>query len=243
GRDRVRFALHQPEHVGPAGGGGEIAGSTSKDPHGSISIVIGVVGLFFAWLLASKRGRALTDRWRARRPRPSSSVPTAAPPGRPNMFGLVQGEANAIAPGKRPLSSMTPTIVLRDGHLVAVLGSPGGSRIITTVLETILNLVDHGMAPQEAVDAPRLHDQGQPDVLFAEPRALSPDTRQRLEAMGYHIRINPPWGAVALVAVGQAQAPAAMQAIPDSAASGATRPRLLYGAMDSRRPAGAAIGR
>ncbi len=164
-------------------------------------------------------------------------------PGRPNMFGLVQGEANAIAPGKRPLSSMTPTIVLRDGHLVAVLGSPGGSRIITTVLETILNLVDHGMAPQEAVDAPRLHDQGQPDVLFAEPRALSPDTRQRLEAMGYHIRINPPWGAVALVAVGQAQAPAAMQAIPDSAASGATRPGLLYGAMDSRRPAGAAIGR
>lgn len=164
-------------------------------------------------------------------------------PGRPNLFGLVQGEANAIVPGKRPLSSMAPTIVLRDGRLVAVLGSPGGSRIITTVLETILNLVDHDMAPQEAVDAPRLHFQGQPDQLFAEPRALSPDTRQRLEAMGYRITINPPWGAVALITVGQTRAQSgAAPAIPDSAASGGTRPGLLYGAMDPRRPAGAAIG-
>ena len=97
-------------------------------------------------------------------------------PGTPNLFGLVQGEANAIAPGKRPLSSMAPTIVLREGRVSMVLGSPGGARIITAVLETILNRIDHGMAPQEAVDAPRLHHQWLPDTLFAERRALSPDT-------------------------------------------------------------------
>src|SRR6185312_3827416 len=83
-------------------------------------------------------------------------------PGVPNLFGLVQGEANAIAPGKRPLSSMAPTIVLHDGRVWLVLGSPGGSRIITTVLETAMNMIDYGMAPQEAVDAPRIHHQWLP---------------------------------------------------------------------------------
>ena len=80
-------------------------------------------------------------------------------PGTQNGYGLVQGEANRIAPGKRPLSSMAPTIVLRDGKVSMVLGSPGGSRIITIVLETILNMIDHAMMPGEAVDAPRLHHQ------------------------------------------------------------------------------------
>ena len=84
-------------------------------------------------------------------------------PGTPNMFGLVQGAANAIAPGKRPLSSMAPTIVLRDGQVALVLGSPGGARIITIVLETALNVIAFGLTPQEAVDAPRFHHQWLPD--------------------------------------------------------------------------------
>ncbi len=97
------------------------------------------------------------------------------------QFGLVQGEANAIAPGKRPLSSMAPTMVLRDGQVFLVLGSPGGPRIITITLETALNIIDYGMAPQEAVDAPRLHHQWLPDEIVAEPYALSPDTRALLK--------------------------------------------------------------
>src|SRR5260370_701649 len=89
----------------------------------------------------------------------------AAKPGEPNLFGLVQGEANAIQPGKRPLSSMTPTIVLRDGKLFAVLGAPGGSRIPTAVLQVILNVLAFGMNVQDAVNAPRGHHQWHPDRL------------------------------------------------------------------------------
>jgi gamma-glutamyltranspeptidase / glutathione hydrolase len=165
-------------------------------------------------------------------------------PGVPNLFGLVQGEANAIAPGKRPLSSMAPTIVLRDGRVWLVLGSPGGARIITTVLETAMNMIDYGMVPQEAVDAPRIHHQWLPDEIFAEPHALSPDTKVLLEAMGYRIREQSPWGAVALIAVGGAGAEGARLASSgaDSVAGGGMRPGLLYGANDSRRPAGAAVG-
>ena len=123
-------------------------------------------------------------------------------PNAPNQFGLVQGEANAIAPGKRPLSSMAPTVVMKDGKVEMVLGSPGGPRIITATLETILNIVDYGMNAQEAVSAPRLHHQWLPDTLFAEPFALSPDTTALLEQMGYHIQQQKPWGAVELIASG-----------------------------------------
>jgi gamma-glutamyltranspeptidase/glutathione hydrolase len=165
-------------------------------------------------------------------------------PGIPNMFGLVQGTANAIAPGKRPLSSMAPTIVLHDGRVVLVLGSPGGSRIITIVLETILNMVDYGMAPQEAVDAPRLHHQWLPDSLFAEPYALSPDTRVQLTAMGYRIVEQTPWGAAALIAVGPERGAEHTMASSgaDAVVGREMRPGWFYGANDSRRPAGAAIG-
>jgi gamma-glutamyltranspeptidase / glutathione hydrolase len=118
----------------------------------------------------------------------------AAKPGASNLFGLVQGNANAIAPGKRPLSSMTPTIVLKDGKPVLVVGSPGGSRIITTVLEIIVNVIDHGMTLQDAVDAPRIHHQWLPDTLAAEPRALSPETVKSLTQMGYDVVPLEPWG-------------------------------------------------
>jgi gamma-glutamyltranspeptidase/glutathione hydrolase len=164
-------------------------------------------------------------------------------PGVPNLFGLVQGSTNAIAPGKRPLSSMAPTIVLRDGKVALVLGSPGGSRIITTTLETLMNVVDHGMGPQEAVDAPRLHHQWLPDTLYVEPFALSPDTRGSLEAMGYHITEQTPWGAVALIEVGPDHKEAEPASSgPDSVAGTGLHRQLFYGANDSRRPAGAAIG-
>jgi gamma-glutamyltranspeptidase/glutathione hydrolase len=107
--------------------------------------------------------------------------------GVPNLYGLVQGEANSIAPGKRPLSSMSPTIVTKDGKPVLVVGTPGGSRIITAVLHTILNVIDYGMTVQEAVDAPRFHQQWLPAATNVEDFALSPDTRQILQGMGHQL--------------------------------------------------------
>jgi gamma-glutamyltranspeptidase/glutathione hydrolase len=105
--------------------------------------------------------------------------------GAANLYGLVQGEPNMIAPRKRPLSSMTPTIVLRGGKPVLVVGTPGGSRITTAVLHVILNVVDYGMTVQEAVDAPRFHQQWMPERTSIERFAFSPDTRAKLESMGH----------------------------------------------------------
>jgi gamma-glutamyltranspeptidase / glutathione hydrolase len=110
-------------------------------------------------------------------------------PGVPNSDGLIQGAANAIGPGKRPLSSMTPTIVVHDGKPFLVLGSPGSSKIITTVANVLLGVVDYGMNIQEAVDAPRFHNQWLPDVLYVE-RWFSPDTVQDLQKMGYHVQVG-----------------------------------------------------
>jgi len=113
----------------------------------------------------------------------------AAKPGAPNLYGLIQGPANAIAPGKRPLSSMTPTIVLEDGKLRFVLGSPGGARIITTVANIFLSVAEGGLNIQQAVDAPRFHHQYQPDTLFLEP-GFSNTTTAALEALGYKLDIK-----------------------------------------------------
>jgi gamma-glutamyltranspeptidase/glutathione hydrolase len=142
-------------------------------------------------------------------------------PGTPNLYGLVQGEANAIMPGKRPLSSMAPTLVEKDGRVLLVLGSPGGSRIITAVLETVLNIVDYRMTPQEAVDAPRLHHQGLPDEVAYERSGLAPETIAELSGIGYKLVEQRPWGAVELIEIANGR---------------------LYGVNDPRRPAGAAIG-
>ena len=150
-------------------------------------------------------------------------------PGSPNAFGLVQGQQNAIQPGKTPLSSMAPTIVSKDGHLVMVIGSPGGSRIPTITLEAILNVVDLGMDIAAAIDAPRIHHQWLPDVIEAEDRALSPDTRHLLERMGYAIADRHAWGAA--------------EGILTGAPSLGTKPSgHLFGANDVRAPAGAAAG-
>jgi gamma-glutamyltranspeptidase / glutathione hydrolase len=112
----------------------------------------------------------------------------AAAPGKPNQFGLVEGESNAIAPGKRMLSSMTPTVVAgADGELRLVVGSPGGPTIITSVYHVISNVLDHGMPLTVAVESPRVHHQAWPDTLFWEPGGLEPATVAELEAMGHQL--------------------------------------------------------
>nr|BCW99998.1 MAG: gamma-glutamyltransferase [Bacteroidota bacterium] len=110
-----------------------------------------------------------------------------AKPGVPNMFGLLGGEANAIAPGKRMLSSMTPTIVTRDGRLFMVIGTPGGSTIITTVFQILVNVIDFGMNIQEAIDASRFHHQWLPDVLYYEKRGLPRDVVENLRRRGWQV--------------------------------------------------------
>jgi gamma-glutamyltranspeptidase/glutathione hydrolase len=179
----------------------------------AVSVTYTVNGNFGAVVMAPGTGVVLNDEMDDFTTRPNT----------PNLFGLVQGAANAIAPGKRPLSSMAPTIVTKDGHVVLVLGSPGGSRIITTTLEVALNIIDFDMQPQEAVDAPRLHHQYLPDVIAAERFALSPDTARLLAGMGYKIQEEKPWGAAEIIAADPATG-------------------VLYGANDQRRPAGSAAG-
>jgi len=144
-------------------------------------------------------------------------------PGTPNSFGLVQGVANAVGGGKRPLSSMAPTIVLKGGRLFLVTGSPGGSTIISTTVESILDMADFGMNVQQATDAPRLHMQGLPDVVLVEPGYLTPETRKALTDMGYTFRELPEWGAAEAIAIDQKSGERA-------------------GANDSRRPSGLAAG-
>jgi gamma-glutamyltranspeptidase/glutathione hydrolase len=198
---------------------------------GAVSVTFTLNGGFGAGVVAGDAGFLLND----------EMDDFTIKPGVPNLFGLVQGEANAVAPGKRPLSSMAPTIVLRDGEVQAVLGSPGGARIISVVLETLLNVIDYGMNAQEAVDAPRLHHQFLPDLLYVEPFALSPDTLSALLRMNYHIELQAPWGAVALIASGRLSdsRPAGMPT--DSVAAHGARHTAYYGAIDPRRPAGAAL--
>ncbi len=178
----------------------------------AVAVTYTINGAFGAAVMAPGTGFLLND----------EMDDFTAKPGAANLYGLVQGDANAIAPGKRPLSSMAPTVVLRDGRVAMVLGSPGGSRIITVVLETLLNVIDHGMTPREAVAAPRVHLQYLPDTLFAEDSALSPDTAALLRWMGYSITKAPPWGAAELIVVGPGG--------------------KLVGASDPRRLAGAAVG-
>ncbi|MGY4417950.1 gamma-glutamyltranspeptidase/glutathione hydrolase [Bradyrhizobium sp. JR6.1] len=156
---------------------------------------------------------------------------TAAKVGVPNLYGLVQGEANSIVPGKRPLSSMSPTIVTRDGKPVMVVGTPGGSRIITAVLLTMINAIDYGMDAQEAVDMPRFHQQWLPEATNLEDFTLSPDTRKILEGMGHKFGPPQPANHLAVIIVG---APSL-----DGKPVGSNR---FYGANDPRRNSGLAAG-
>lgn len=144
----------------------------------------------------------------------------SAKPGVPNGFGLIGGDANAIAPQKRPLSSMTPTLVMKDNKPWLVTGSPGGARIITTVLQSIVNTVDHGMNPAEAIVTPRVHHQWLPDELRVE-EGLSPDTLDILKKQGYTIKEKAPMGRVQII-----------QAREDG----------FYGYSDPRNPEGKTVG-
>jgi gamma-glutamyltranspeptidase/glutathione hydrolase len=164
-------------------------------------------------------------------------------PGVPNMFGLVQGAANAIAPGKTPLSSMSPTILTRDGKVALVIGSPGGSRIITITLEAILNMIDHGMDVQEAIDAPRIHEQWLPDTVSLEPFALSPDTRRLLEQRGYTFEDEDHWGIAEGIAIGAPRLGSAGGKASAFLSLGAPplKGATMFGAHDPRGGAGLAV--
>ena len=123
-------------------------------------------------------------------------------PGVPNMYGLLQGPANAIGPGKRPLSAMTPTFVLKNGKLFLVLGSPGGPTIITTAANIVTDVVDYGLNIQQAVNAPRFHQQWMPDEIKVEPTGISPDTLGILEHMGHKVKMDRDyWGDAECIAV------------------------------------------
>ncbi len=145
----------------------------------------------------------------------------SARPGAPNAYGLIGGEANRIEPGKRMLSSMAPTIVRRDGRNYLVTGSPGGSRIITTTLQVLMNVIDHRMNIQSAVEAPRIHHQWLPDEILIE-RGISPDTVDLLEAMGHEVETGTAMGAIQSVLI--------------------DREGRLWGAEDPRRSTSSARG-
>ena len=147
-----------------------------------------------------------------------------AKPGVPNAFGLVQGKANQVEGGKRPLSSMSPSMLLDDnGDVFMVTGSPGGSTIISTTLESMINVLDFDMNMQQSVNAPRIHNQWLPDVTRVEAGYLTPETREALRAMGHSFNETDSWGADEAVLV-------------DSATG------KRHGANDRRRPAGLAAG-
>lgn len=144
-------------------------------------------------------------------------------PGSKNQFGLMQGSKNKIQPGKRPLSSMTPTIITKDNQIVMIVGSPGGPRIITSTLLTILNVLDYGMNIQDAVNAVRFHHQWLPDLIEVEPNTFPRAVQSQLTEMGYQFRQKGEWGAVEAIYVDPVT-------------------KIIYGANDKRRPAGAAVG-
>ena len=144
----------------------------------------------------------------------------SAKSGAANAYGLVGGDANAVAGKKRPLSSMTPTIVLKDGQPYMVTGSPGGARIITTVLQTVVNAIDFGMNPAENAATPRFHHQWTPEELRVE-KGFSPDTLALLRQWGHSIAVKPAMGRTQTIEL---------------------RNGLMYGASDPRNPDGKTLG-
>ncbi|MFJ2363331.1 gamma-glutamyltransferase [Pseudomonas sp. NPDC087697] len=187
----------------------------------AVSVTYTLNDWFGAGVMASKTGIMLND----------EMDDFTSKVGVPNMYGLVQGEANAIAPGKAPLSSMSPTIVTKDGKTVMVVGTPGGSRIITATLLTILNVIDYGMNIQEAVDAPRFHQQWLPEETNLEAFAVSPDTRKILESWGQ--KFIGPQDANHLAAI--------LVGAPALGAKPVGKNRF-YGANDPRRNTGLSLG-
>ena len=187
----------------------------------AVSVTYTLNGWFGARVMAHHTGVILND----------EMDDFTSKPGIANTYGLVQGEANAIAPFKTPLSSMSPTIVTKDGKTILVLGTPGGSRIITATLLTMLNVIDYGMNIQEAVDAPRFHQQWMPEATNLEKYAISPDTRKILEGWGYTFAGAQDANHLAAILVG---AP--------SLGGKPVGNNRFYGANDPRRNTGMALG-
>ncbi|WP_248750709.1 gamma-glutamyltransferase [Pseudomonas sp. MWU15-20650] len=187
----------------------------------AVSVTYTLNDWFGAGVMASKTGVILND----------EMDDFTVKVGVPNMYGLVQGETNAIAPGKAPLSSMSPTIVTKDGKAVMVVGTPGGSRIITATLLTILNVIDYKMNIQEAVDAPRFHQQWMPETTNLETFAVSPDTRKILESWGHKFAGPQDANHLAAILVG---AP--------SLGGKPVGNNRFYGANDPRRNTGLSLG-
>ena len=187
----------------------------------AVSVTYTLNDWFGAGVMASKTGVILND----------EMDDFTAKVGVPNMYGLVQGEANAIAPGKAPLSSMSPTIVTKDGKTVMVVGTPGGSRIITATLLTILNVIDYGMNLQEAIDAPRFHQQWMPEETNLETFAASPDTQKLLESWGHKFAGPQDPNHIAAILVGA----------PSLGGKPVGKNRF-YGANDPRRNTGLSLG-
>lgn len=208
--------------------------SIADNSGNAVSTTYTINGFFGAIVIAPGTGFFLND----------EMDDFTAKAGEKNMYGLVQGTANSIAPGKRPLSSMSPTVVTKDNRLFMVLGSPGGSRIPTITLQTAINVIDFGMEPQEAINAPRIHHQWLPDKIYYEQRGLSADTLNRLHQMGYKTQEQTPWGAaeVVLYRLRKFETDSAQTSGNDSSLSGKIREGYIYGANDVRRPAGSARG-
>ena len=220
-----------PDHATPsaslggAGGGHEGANTTHfsiVDGQGNaVSLTYTLNDWFGARVVAPGTGVLLND----------EMDDFSAKPGAANMFGLVEGANNAIAPGKRPLSSMAPTILTYNGQLAMVIGTPGGSHIPTAVLQVISNVVDHGMTITEATEAPRIHAQWLPDTIFYEKDALSADTIAALKAKGHTLTPMEYWNQIAAILVG---------------GPGLGKPRAgadkLYGAIDPREAVGSVEG-
>ena len=195
--------------------------SIIDDAGNAVSMTYTLNDWFGAKVVATGTGVLMNDEMDDFTPNPGGTSPD----------GAIQTDTNAIAPGKAPRSSMTPTILTKDGKPVLVLGTPGGARIITAVLQTILNVVDFGMNIQEAVDAPRIHHQWMPDVTKTEPYALSPDTRKIMQGMGYRFEDSEEANHVDAIMVGA----------PSLGGKPVGRNRY-YGANDPRGGTGSALG-
>lgn len=219
--DRAGISVDIRPGVAPHEGSNTTHVSIIDQAGNAVSMTLTLNDLFGAKVVASGTGVLMNDEMDDFTPNPGAA----------NNYGFIQPDTNAIVPGKAPRSSMTPTILTRDGKPVLILGTPGGARIITTVLQTILNVVDFQMNIQEAVDAPRIHHLWLPDVTNTERYALSPDTRRVLEGMGHRFENAEPTNHVAAILVGA----------PRLGGKPIGRNRF-YGANDPRGGTGTALG-
>ncbi len=190
-------------------------GVVDKDGN-AVAITYSLGQWFGTGKIAGKAGFFLND----------TMIGFAAKVGAPNAYGLVQGEANAIAPEKRPLSSLAPTVILKDGKVFMVVGAAGGPRIISGTVQAISNVIDHGMSVKDAVDADRIHHQWLPDTVFVEGQAVPPDARKLLLGMGHRFT---------------ADAPNKVLNVLDAIVVDPKTGRMT-GAHDNREPAGSAAG-